>query len=140
MKNLITVLVFSLLTANLFASESNFVELNKGDVALSKVTRGNIISVDTDFGDCPPPAMCLPRTVATVEFVSGGCFDRVVAISSASRYNSRSKKYELIVSGINVHNKMSMVSICTKMSSKIVKLHVGAGFLDESDVELIILK
>ena len=116
------VLLVCMLTAS-FAIARDYVELGKNHVGLSLITKGEVLSVDTYFGNCPSGAQCMPAALIKVRLTLHGCMDQLGPVSASVRSLRGTNEYMLDMTAVNIHNKKSMVVRCVRAKTKVVTVH-----------------
>lgn len=121
------------------AANASTVALKKGDTSLSKITRGEVLSVETFHPDCPINALCSPATKVKVKITLHGCADSIGPVSYTTRFNEYSQKTELLVSAINIHNELSTRILCFAAPT-VTKEFFLRPFLSEDEISLEFLR
>lgn len=134
MKKLITILAL-LITSSSAIYAANEVKLVSGDLSISTIERGEILSKDMFFPNCPLSALCQPATQIKVQVFLNGCLDRLGPVSHSTKFNEATGSYELTISAINIATYASTTARCFAPPSETVTINVAPDLL-YSDIEL----
>ncbi|MBL6990495.1 MAG: hypothetical protein ISR65_11985 [Bacteriovoracaceae bacterium] len=115
------------------------IELTPGDQAISFISEGEIIGVDSYYPPCPPQALCQPASLIRVVVTLNSCVNKLGPVTHTTFWDERLQKYRLIVSASEVYNKMAASVRCFAPQKETLNF-LASPFIMQNDIELTMMR